>query len=475
MAIPTSDLEITARTGGRTGMDIAADVGRAMAQGATFGMSDEIYGLYKSFTSDKTYDEAANEIREGLARFKETDPVKAYGFEILGSMLTGGPAATAAKLGPKAAGLAGGALYGAATGETPSERGMSALIGAPAGLAAAAAGQAITPKVTEAARSLIKRGYPLTPGQALGGTTKSIEEKISLPFAQEMIRGQQTNVMQAFNRDVVQQAVDPIGVKLPRNLEGEDLVEAASEAVGNAYEELKPKLSISALPLNNAANRIKAELIEGDVKEFDNIIKDRFLKSVSDGKLSGQILKDVETDLTAEVFATASKGGREGRIGRAVKQFRDELRDQISKQNPDVPDLQKINTAFSKMRTIEKPKDSALGRAGVFGPTQLLRQMKKTPPKDPTKTLARQAREVIGPTVPSSGTAERRAVDEMIRNPFGMGLGVPTSLLLSGLYRTPPGRAAARGMIQAPGAMLRRSAPAIGGLLSQDVMRRMGQ
>ena len=36
--------------------DIALDVGRAAAQGATFGLSDEIYGLYKSFTSDKTYE-----------------------------------------------------------------------------------------------------------------------------------------------------------------------------------------------------------------------------------------------------------------------------------------------------------------------------------------------------------------------------------------------------------------------------------
>ena len=72
----------------------------------TFGLSDEIYGAYKAFTSDKSYEDAANEIREGLARFKETDPVKAYGFEILGSLLTGGAGAAAGAGGHPARGRA---------------------------------------------------------------------------------------------------------------------------------------------------------------------------------------------------------------------------------------------------------------------------------------------------------------------------------------------------------------------------------
>ena len=474
MAIPKSDAEIEARTGDRTGMDIAADIGRAAAQGMTFGLSDEIYGAYKAFTSDKSYEDAANEIREGLARFKETDPVKAYGFEILGSLLTGGAGAAAAKLGTKAAGTIGGGIYGAATGKTPEERIVGGAIGAPLGLATAVAGQAISPKITEGARALMKKGYPLTPGQALGGVTKSIEEKISLPFTQEMIQGQQRNVMKAFNRDMVETAVAPIGAKLPKNLEGEDLVEAASEAVGDAYSKVVPKLSINTDPLDAAASRIKSTLNKTDAEEFSNIIADRFSKNITQfglkgGKLSKQILKDVETDLTDEVFSTASKGGREGRIGRAVKEFRDALRAEISKQNPDVPDLQNVNKAFSQMRPIEKAKESALSKAGMFGPTQLLRQMKKKTPTDPIKAAARQAREVIGPSVPSSGTAERQALSDLIRDPLGTGLGVPASILLSGLYRNAPGRKLARGMIKAPGAALRYGAPAAGGLLSQQV------
>ena len=122
----------------------------------------------------------------------------------------------------------------------------------------------------------MKKGYPLTPGQALGGVTKSIEEKISLPFAQEMIQGQQKNVMKAFNRDMVETAVAPIGAKLPKNLEGEDLVEAASEAVSDAYGKVVPKLSIDASGLSNKAAEIaaKRQLNPADKKEFNAIIKD---------------------------------------------------------------------------------------------------------------------------------------------------------------------------------------------------------
>jgi len=138
----------------------------------------------------------------------------------LGAAWAGGAGGGAAKRCQKAVGTCGGVIYGAATGETPAERIVGGAIGAPLGLATAAAVQAISPTLTGGAGALMKKGYPLTPGQALGGVTKSIEEKISLPFAQEMIQGQQKNVMKAFNRDMVETAVAPIGAKLPKNLEG---------------------------------------------------------------------------------------------------------------------------------------------------------------------------------------------------------------------------------------------------------------
>lgn len=460
--------------------DIALDVGRAAAQGATFGLSDEIYGLYKSFTSDKTYEEAANEVREGLARFRETDPVKAYGFEIIGSMLTGGPAATAAKLGPKAAGLAGGAVYGAATGETPMERATGAAIGAPLGLAGAAAGEAITPVATEAAKSLLKRGYPLTPGQTYGGITKAMEEKMSLPFVADIIKQQERKTMQRFNRDVVEQAVKPLGVDLPKNLQGEDLVEAASEAVSEAYQNVVPKLSIDATGLNSKANEIatKRNLNADDTKEFLDTVKDLALRSVQDGRLAKQTLKDVETDLTDEVFKATQRGGREGRIGRAVKDFRDALRQEVTTQNPNVPELQKINKAFSAMQPIEQAKRASVARGGEFGPTQFLRQkqLQRMAATAPQKQAAREVRDVIGPSIGSSQTTERY----LASTPLGLAFGGMMSPLAALGYGTGVGRGMLRGggllpegvgVMQAPGGALRRASPAAAGLLAQELPR----
>jgi len=454
--------------------DIAADIGRAAAQGLTFGLSDEIYGAYKAFTSDKTYEEAAQEIRDGLKRFRETDPVKAYGFEILGSLLTGGAGAAAAKLGAKTAGAVGGAIYGGATGETPEGRIAGAAIGAPIGLAGAKIGEAITPVASEAAKSLLRRGYQLTPGQTYGGIPKSMEEKMSLPFVSEIVKQQQEKTMQQFNRETVDRAVSPLNISLPKNLQGEDLVEAASEAVSEAYENVVPRLSIDASGLSKKIDEIATAKGFNDVdkKEFASIVNDIALRNIKDGRLAKQTLKDVETDLTSEVFNTTRKGGRDARIGRAVKDFRDSLRQEITKQNPDVPELQSINKAFSMMKPIEAAKDRVVARGGVFGPTQYLsqKQIKALPPTAPEKAAAREVRDVIGPTIGSSQSTERY----LASTPVGFAMGAALSPLAALGYKTGIGRGmlrggtGGRGLMQLPGGLTRRAAPAVGGLLSQE-------
>ena len=173
----------------RTTADIFRDIGRAAAQGATLGFSDELYGLYSEFMTDKDYDTAVAEVRKGLEQFRESDPVLAYGAEILGSMVTGGAGATRAVAGTagrealKRAGAASGleaGIYGAGTGETMEERALQAAISAPVGAATGVAGEFALPRLTSAARGLMGRktaegGYRLTPGQQFGGGLQKFE------------------------------------------------------------------------------------------------------------------------------------------------------------------------------------------------------------------------------------------------------------------------------------------------------------
>jgi hypothetical protein len=466
----------------RTTLDIATDMARAATQGATLGFSDEMYGLYKSFVSDKTYEEARDEVREGLERFRESDPVKAYGLEILGSLLTGlGTTATAARLGAQtgiktaaALGAGEGALYGAGVGETPEERLTGAGTGLAIGGTMGGVGQAIMPKITQGAKSMMGRGYPLTAGQAFGGRVKSMEEKISLPFAQEMIQEARRKPMQRFSQEAVENAIKPLGKEIDKNLFGEQAVEAAEDIVSEAYQEIVPKLSIDVEPLDAKINSIVSENVQKgfippkDASDTLNVLNDIYRRNITDGKLSKQLLKDTESELSSEIFRLTKGSANDRRMARTLRQVQSAMRDEIAEQNKGVADLQKVNQAFKNLKPIKAASEASVAKAGEFTPTQLLRrkEMKALPPTAPEKVLAREARDVIGATVPDSGSAGRFLASEFVRDPLKTGLGVPASLLMGSLYGTGAGRGTLRGLMRTPAATLKYSAPAVSGLLA---------
>ena len=474
MAIPSSDSEIQSRQIKRTYGDIFADIGRAAGQGATMGFSDELYGLVASYLSDKTYEEARDEIREGLERFKTTDPVKAHGAEIVSAIISagvGGAATLGAKIGTKAgAGIFGaleGGLYGAGTAEEMSDIPAGVGVGMATGAIGGIAGQALTPKVTEKAKSLIKRGYPLTAGQAMGGTVKSLEEKMSLPFLREAIVEAQQRPVTMFRRETVQNALEGLNVKLPKNLEGEELVEFAEDQVSDAYEKVVPKLSIDTQPVSDYAatiagkRKMAGEFADEDVTEFNKLIAGTFNRNVSDGKLSKQLLKDTESEISQEIRSLMKGNASDRRLGRALREFQDNLRDEIAKQNPDVPDLQKINKAFARMKPITKAKESALGKGGQFTPTQLLRAQRQmgAPRTSPEVQMAREARDVLGVTTPSSGTAERM----LGSRPSTSLLGLAGAAIAEPLYSTGIGQKTMRGLLlPATGRAIQYGSPVAG-------------
>ncbi|MEK9575970.1 MAG: hypothetical protein VW014_00225 [Halieaceae bacterium] len=489
--IPTTDTEIASRTQARTTADIFRDIGRAAAQGATLGFSDEMYGLYSELMTNKDYDTAVAEIRSGLDKFRETDPLLAYGFEIAGSILTGGAGAGRAvgtavgREAVKRAGIAGGVeagIYGAGTGETPEGRAMSAALSAPLGVATGAAGQAILPRVTEAATGLMARrtaesaprpfaGYPLTPGQRLGGGIQRFEERLtSLPFTGELISASLGKPMRIFRRDAVEQALGPkLAAKLPKGLEGNELVERASQVVSQAYEDVVPQLSIKAKPVDDKISSILNQaqsdgvIDAGDLTALQKTLNRVYTRRKKDGMISKQTLKNVETDMGQAVRTLMRGGGAEANLGFIMKDIQSALRSEIASQNPDVPDLQAVNRAFSSMRPIEKAKDAAVGAEGRFTPTQALRQMKDRPAQAEVKALARQAQPIITPTTGSSGTIERGMAAQVVRDPIGSLGGAATFAPLALMYGTGPlGRKAGVGAYRSPGLLLRGSAPAAG-------------
>lgn len=136
---------------------------RAGLQGVTFGFADELEAMARAAASDRTYQQEVKDIREDIEQFRETNPVEAYGTEIVGAIPTGvglGIGLLRAGIGAGVRGAAKlgaieGAIYGAGEGEGVEGTVKSAAIGAGIG----AVGGAVGEKVVEAATPAAKRIY----------------------------------------------------------------------------------------------------------------------------------------------------------------------------------------------------------------------------------------------------------------------------------------------------------------------------
>ena len=133
----------------------AGNLARAIGQGVTFGFGDELEAGVRSLIGDRSYDEEVADIRKSISEFRDTNPIAAYGSEIVGSIPTGvGLAGLALRGGLKGAAKIGaleGSIYGAGEGEGVTGTATSAALGTGLG----AAGGKIGEKVFEGIAPLV--------------------------------------------------------------------------------------------------------------------------------------------------------------------------------------------------------------------------------------------------------------------------------------------------------------------------------
>lgn len=189
-------------------------------QGLSFGSADELQGLvaglYSKFAEGKDFQTAYNEtvdaIRSDLKSFREEEPLYAYGSEIVGSLPTaifgGAKLAKAGVDAIKSAGLMGGAYGGLATDSSdPVDRSIGTGIGALAGGTL----QKVAPYATEGAKKLIKRGVPVTVGDAVGGGLKRFEEAMtSVPLLGSSIASAKQRSKIGFDRTIFEEVLEPL-------------------------------------------------------------------------------------------------------------------------------------------------------------------------------------------------------------------------------------------------------------------------
>lgn len=485
MGLPKSDTEMEGRVPQQTTEDILYGIGRAVAQGLTFGTADEAEAFVRSqfVSGGKSYAKEIAKIRQEQAKFSKAHPYAAFAAEIVGaipSAMAGG--AGLARLGVtgvgKVAAIESGA-YGAGAAEGgPVERVKGAAISAPLGVAGAKALQAATPVVSQAASQLLREGIPLTVGQRLGGGFKSLEERLAgFQFIGEPIKRAEQMALNAFNRVAMDKAIAPLGKKVPKNLTGQDAFAYADNLVSEAYTQVLPKLSVTTDPLETAAVKILELDDIGLTTEAQEIFSKKaqalLFNRAEDGVLSGEALKKAESDLGAEAIRMIARGSsQEADAGRALFNLQSSLRQEAVSQNPVAgADLQKANQAWKQLQPVQKAVvTAASGTGGRFTPSQLLRGMRgfEAGPRKkkyargelPMQPFAQAAQDVMGRTIPESGTAGRMDIMSGALDPLRLTGRIAGRMAAEAAYGSPAGSALlTRGLLQAPLEGARRAVP----------------
>jgi len=421
------------------------------------------------------------------------------GYRTIGNVASPANLAIATKL-PAAATLAGrigvGALGGAGSsalnpvmdGDFWKGKGeqvaTGALFGGSVPAVTGGLARVISPNASKNANvALLKsEGIKPTIGQTLGGWANTMEEKAqSLPIVGDAITAARQRANDQMNKAAFNRALAPIGEKLPNAQElGGSAVEYTSARLGQAYDNLLPKLTTQAdAQFGTGVQSLKAMVNQGALDPkysnlFDKTLKDRVLdKFQGQNAMTGQTLKDTESFLTNEIKRFGMSQDPDARLlGDAYEQLQNELRSLVMRSNPQHADeLKAINTGWANFKRVQNAAAKVGSDEGVFTPAQLqnaVRALDKS--KDKARfaegnalmqDLSGAAKSQMGGKIADSGTVGRLmlgggALGAAMVNPL-----IPAGLLAGATAYTPAMQSLLRGAVSNRGSFAEPAANAL--------------
>jgi len=310
------------------------------------------------------------------------------------------------------------------------QRSMEALKGA-GGAAlgygvAKGAGRLLNPSVSPEVSMLQKAGITPTPGQIIGGPAKKAEEAArSVPIFGDMITRAQRKGIEQFNRAAINRSLNPVGKSIaPSAPVGYGAVDDAYKAISQSYDDLLPKLKISAdAPFMAELNSLKTmaqNMNPAQAQQFNAIVKNEIEgKFTSSGLMSGETMKHVESKL-GQLARNYSRDADYDKqlLGDALQEAQSVVRKMVERNNPKYAGkLAKVNEAYANLLRVENAASRQGAKEGVFTPSQLeaasraldssLRKRASSHGKALMQDLATAGDTVLSQKLPNSGTADR--------------------------------------------------------------------
>ena len=343
-----------------------------------------------------------------------------------------------AKLAPylgKAAGLANILLKGGAYGSTApvdpnqdyaSEKAKQIALGATLSAGGHGLAKVAAPVFDPNVQTLLKGGVPLTVGQILGGTARTIEDSAtSIPVVGDFVKARQRDALAGLNSAVINRSLAPIGETLPPGKTGHEAIQYAQGKLGDAYNTLLPKLSATADPQLQSDMQ---GIVQGAAKNYGlnqsgqqqlyDILHGQIVQKSDQGHFDGDTLKDIQSNLSfqAQRF-TKSQNPDQKNLGDALFDAKSAFNDFIARQNPnEASKLQAINQGWANFARAQGA--AAASKTGIFSPSELARAVKAGGTKGTNaagtslmQDLSSAGQAVLPSTVPDSGTVGRHLMD----------------------------------------------------------------
>lgn len=332
-----------------------------------------------------------------------------------------------------AAGGVSGALNPVANGDFWTEKGKQAGVGAAFGGATPVVTNAIARVVSPTAslnpnvQALRAEGVRPTLGQTLGGAWNRAEEKLmSVPLVGDMVANARRGAAEDVTRAAHNRALAPIGRQLPQGMAGREAVEFTEQAISDGYNRVLPRLTAQAdqqftAGIANLRQMVNTGAIDPRAAEAFNRILDNdvLVKFGGQGAMTGQTLKRVESDLSAQISRLSQSTDADQRlVADALHQVQAELRQMLVRNNPgQAGELQALNSAWANFKRVQRAASMVGAEDGAFSPAQLqsaVKAMDRSKDKGRfasgnalMQDLSDPAKAVLGGKVPDSGTAGR--------------------------------------------------------------------
>ncbi len=324
-----------------------------------------------------------------------------------------------------AEGAAGGAFMPqVGEGDYWSQVGEDALLGAIGGGVGGTAlhkgGQALTNQLNRPGMGVLKEaGVQPTVGQALGGIADTVEQKLtSLPLVGDAIAHARRRAAGELREAAFREAGDAVGATV--NETGTAGVQMLQDLSNQAYDDLTkflPEMSITSEFAGSFDNIIKeageAAYDTPSLTAGKRFIDDYIKPKVGSGKLMPDEIRELDSMLKQRISKAKSEDAKE-----IFGDIRKQLMGGAADQSPEFAEqLAKANELYTKKSIIQKASQSA----EEFTPAQLDNAVKAndkaygggrnannyTAGRGPLRELSRAGRDVLGDTVPDSGSAGR--------------------------------------------------------------------